>query len=170
MNNAYICRMKKLFAKLRKKKNLSFDKSGVFATLSDGKEVVIKWSVIKKIILLDTFEEYSGYFLTEDYKSKALYDDISIDCNQNVVRIRTGGTPKVRKNTSRPFSRKFGTTSIYYPIFIEYVDDLGNKKLYANHYDDGAKLETVKKLSSFLAKDKIHQKNKVEGFTPLSEI
>ena len=93
-----------------------------------------------------------------------------IACNKNVVRIRTGGTPKVRKNTSKPFSRKFGTTSIYFPVFIEYVDDSGNKNLYANHFDDKFKLETVEKLSSFLPKDKIHQINKIEGFTPLAQL
>ena len=162
--------MKKLFAKiLRKKKNLCFDKSGVFATISDGKEIVIKWSSIKKIILLDTFEEYSGYFLTEDYISKVLYYDITIACNQNVVKIRTGGTPKVKKNTSEPFSRNFGTTSIYYPIFIEYIDGSGNKNLYASHYDDRKKDNIIKELEAFLPKNIIRHKKKIEGFTPLSE-
>ena len=166
----YICRMKKLFAKFKKKKNLSFDEKGISATLSNGKNIRIDWSGIEKVVLLDVFEEYSGYFLTEDYKSKVIYHDISIDCSQNTVRIRTGGAPKIRKNTSRPFSRKFGTTSIYYPVFIEYRGDSGHKNLYANHYDDKAKSEMVEKLSSFIPKEKIHQKNKIEGFTPLSEI
>ncbi|GGF65970.1 hypothetical protein [Wenyingzhuangia marina] len=162
--------MKKLFARILRKEKISFNEKGIFVTLSDDTNLRIKWNRVEKIILLDVFEEYSGYFLTEDYKSKVLYHDISIACNQNVVRIRTGGTPKVRKNTSKLFSRKFGTTSIYFPIFVEYIDESGNKNLYANHYDDKAKLETIEKLSSFIPKDKIHQKNKIEGFTPLSEI
>ena len=162
--------MKKFFDKIFRRGKIAFDEVGILATKSDGKEIVVKWSNVKKIVLVDTFEEYSGYFLTEDYKSKVLYHNIYLACNQNVVRIRTGGSPKIRKNTSRPFSRKFGTTSIYYPIFVEYIDEFGRKNLYANHYDDEAKLETVKKLSEFLSKDKIHKKNKVEGFTTLSEI
>lgn len=161
--------MKKLFSKIRKKKNLSFDKDGIKATLSEGREVVIKWSSVNKVVLLDTFEEYSGYFLTEDYLSKVLYHDISVDCKQNVVKIRTGGTPKVKKNTSEPFSMNFGTTSIYYPIFIEYIDDLGNKNLYATHYNDWKKLEIIEELETFLPKKMIREKKKLEGFTALSE-
>ncbi|MDO3695820.1 hypothetical protein QVZ41_13300 [Wenyingzhuangia sp. chi5] len=159
-----------LFSFVSKRKYVLFNEEGILAILSDQKPLIISWEQVEKIVLTDVFEEYSGYFLTEDYKSKVLYHDISIDCNQNVVRIRTGGTPKVRKNTLKPFSRKFGTTSIYYPIFIEYVDDSGNKNLYANHFDDKAKLEIVEKLSLFLPKDKIHQKKRIGGFTPLSEI
>ena len=160
----------KLLSFFQMKKYLSYSKQGVLITVSNNNSKIISWKSIKKIVLVEIFEEYSGYFLTEDYKSKVTYHDISIDCSQNTVRIRTGGAPKIRKNTLKPFSRKFGTTSIYHPIFIEYVDDSGNKNLYANHYDDKAKLEIVEKLSSFLPKDKIHQINKIEGFTPLSEI
>ena len=160
----------KLLSFFQQKKYLSYSKKGVLITASNNSSKIISWESIKKIVLVDIFEEYSGYFLTEDYKSKVIYHDISIDCSQNTVRIRTGGAPKIRKNTSRPFSRKFGTTSIYYPVFIEYRDDLGHKNLYANHYDDKAKSEMVEKLSSFIPKEKIHQKNKIEGFNPLSEI
>ncbi|ANW97018.1 hypothetical protein AXE80_12315 [Wenyingzhuangia fucanilytica] len=162
--------MKRLFARIRKNKNISFDESGIIATTSDGQEVLVKWGSVNKIVLLDAFEEYSGYFLTDDYKSKVLYHDISIACKQNIVKVRTGGSPSVKKNISEPFSKNFGTTSIYYPVFVEYVDDLGNKNLYANHYSNKDKEEVVKQLKTFLPKDKVHQKKKVEGFTPLSEL
>lgn len=161
--------MKKLFARILKKKSLSFDKQGVSVEKSNGEEVVVKWNTVNKIVLLDTFEEYSGYFLTEDYQSKVLYHDISIACNQNIVKIRTGGSPTVKKNISDPFSKNFGTTSIYYPVFVEYIDDLGNKNLYANHYDQNNKEELIKQFQEFLPKDKILEKKKIEGFTPLSE-
>lgn len=162
--------MKKFLQKVLKKKSLSFDKQGVSAKLSDGKEIVVHWSQIDKVIVLNVFEEYSGYFLTDDYLSKKLYHDISVECKQNVVKIRTGGAPTVKKNTSDPFSRNFGTTSIYYPVFVEYTDKLGHKNLFASHYDQNKKNEIVKQLTSFLSKDKVVQENKIEGFTPLSEL
>ncbi|MGY5355069.1 hypothetical protein [Wenyingzhuangia sp. IMCC45467] len=161
--------MKKFFAKIRKKKMLSFDEQGVSMSISNGEKVVVKWANINKVVLLDTFEEYSGYFLTDDYLSKSIYNDICIECSQNIVKIRTGGSPTVKKNTSDPFSRNFGTTSIYYPVFIEYIDEFGNKNLFATHYNNGKKDEVVKQFEAFLPKDKIRQKKKIEGFTPLSE-
>lgn len=162
--------MKKLFARILKKKYLSFNGQGISIENSNGEELVVKWNEINKIVLLDTFEEYSGYFLTEDYLSKVLYQDISIACTQNLVKIRTGGSPTVKRNISDPFSRNFGTTSIYYPVFIEYVDELGNKNLYANHYNENNKEELIKQFESFLSKGKVLQKKKVEGFTPLSQL
>lgn len=162
--------MKKLIAKLLKKKNLHFDTIGVCAKKSDGQKIIISWNKINKVIILNTFEEYSGYFLTQDYLSKRLYHDISISCNRNIVKIRTGGSPQIRKNTSDPFSRNFGTTSIYHPVFIEYKDDLGRKSLFACHYNTSKKEELLDQLKSFITSDKIFNNNKIEGFEPLFEI
>ena len=162
--------MKRFFDKLRNKKTLSFDKEGVLVSNSKGNSIVVDWDKINKVVFVDTFEEYSGYFLTEEYKNKELYKSIKIACNQNVVKIRTGGAPTIKNNTSEPFSRDFGTTSIYYPVFIEYLDAEGSKNLYATHYDEGHKKQLIKEFKEILGEDRIRFKKRLEGFNPLSII
>ncbi|MGY5355068.1 hypothetical protein [Wenyingzhuangia sp. IMCC45467] len=158
------------FSFTHKKKYLTYYKDGILVTLSTNESIVVDWKKIEKIVFVSVFEEYSGYFLTNDYKSKVLYNNISIDCRQNIVRIRTGRAPTTKKNTSEPFSRKFGTTSIYHVVFVEYIDELENKNLYGIHYNNDDKNELINTFKIFLNKDKIHEQKMIEGFTPLSQL
>ncbi|NIJ43631.1 hypothetical protein FHR24_000070 [Wenyingzhuangia heitensis] len=162
--------MKKLFAKLKGKSLLSYDNKGVNVVTSLKRCNVVEWSKINKIVFVGHFEEYSGYFLTEEYKTKALYNDIYTDCSQNMLKIRTGGTPTVKNNTSKPFSRKFGTTCVYYAVFVEYLTDEGDKNLFAVHYDADRKAEIVKELERFLNDKKIFVENRIEGFNYIADL
>ena len=160
----------KLFSFLRKKEYVSYNKQGVLTTIANNDSKVIPWGNITKIVLVNVFEEYSGYFLTEEYKSKVLYHDIAINCSHNIVRIRTGSSPTTNKNISKPFSRKYGLTSVYHVIFVEYNDDLGNKNLYASHYANEQKNELVAGFKAHLKEEIVHVKKIIEGFTPLSQL
>lgn len=160
----------KLFSFLSKKKYLSYNEQGVLTTNSIGQSFFLPWKMIKKVVVVRFFEEYSGYFLTKEYKSKHLYNDIAINCSHNIVRIRTGSKPRIHKNISKPFSRKFGLTSIYHVVFVEYNDSVGNKNLYAAHYNNEQKDLFVTELKKHLDKEKIRLKKIIEGFTPLSQL
>jgi hypothetical protein len=160
----------KLFSFLHKKKYLSYTDQVVEATNSNDEPVFLTWKIIKKVVFTNVFEEYSGYFLTDEYKSKSLYDDISINCSHNVVRIRTGSSPTTNRNISKPFSRKFGLTSIYHVVFVEYYDDVGNLNLYAAHYDNEQKNELVADFKQYVKEDVIYFKKIIEGFTPLAQL
>jgi len=154
------------------KSSLSFNDNGVNLRLSTKKtKVIVGWEAINKIILVEYFEEYSGYFLTEEFLSKELYKDIFVDCKQNIVKIRTGGRSSVKRNTSSPFKRKFGTTSIHNVIFVEYCSEKDSKpNLFAVHFNSETKLELTKKLEKFLGKENLFKERRVEGFSYIKNI
>lgn len=162
--------MKKLFAKFKRKSLLSFDSNGVKVDTSLKESIVVTWDNITKIVAVGHFEEYSGYFLTEEYKSKDLYNDIHVDCSRNTVKIRTGGAPTVKNNTSEPFSRKFGTTCIYNVVFVEYKNSDNLTNLFAIHYKEGNKSELIKDLKVFLKNEKVFDENRIEGFSYISQL
>lgn len=160
--------MKKMFAKFTGKKTLSYDDKGIVVKKSSESEMIVNWQSINKVVFVNYFEEYSGYFLTDDYKLKTLYNDISVDCNRNIVKIRTGGAPTVNKNTSKPFSKKYGTTSINDVVFVEYKDVKGAKNLYALHYENVNK--SAEALRNYLDENKVLQESKIEGFSYIAEL
>lgn len=162
--------MKKLLAKLIGKIYLSYNDKGILVKDSKNSANTIGWSHVNKIVFVDYFEEYSGYFLTEDYKNKVLYNDISVDCNRNIVKVRTGGAPSIKKNTSKPFSKQFGTTLINNVVFVEYQDLEGLKSLYAVHYEDSESEKLKQELKEFTKKDNIFIEQKIEGFSFIAEI
>ncbi|MGY5351953.1 hypothetical protein ACXGQW_05240 [Wenyingzhuangia sp. IMCC45533] len=162
--------MKKILAKFMRKRTLSYNDGGITVDISGENVFKINWQSILKLVFVEYFEEYSGYFLTEDYKSKSLYQNIYVDCNRNVVKIRTGGTPTVKNNTSKPFSRKFGTTSIAHVVFVEFKDDKGLKNLYAVHYQPEKLGETVSEIKACLDDEKIYTEGTIEGFSYIADL
>lgn len=158
--------MRKLFARFRRRNLLSYDRAnGVEVTTSLAKQsVTVDWSSVEKIVLVSQFEEYSGYFLTDEYKSKELYNDIFVDCNRNIVKIRTGGAATVKKNSSEPFSSKFGTTCIYFALFVVYKSAEGKTNLFATHYKDENKKNLLEDLKSVLDDEKVLVEKRIEGF------
>ncbi|MDO6738997.1 hypothetical protein [Wenyingzhuangia sp. 2_MG-2023] len=162
--------MKKLLARFGFRNFLTFDPHGLEVLDVKGQKDVIEWNDILKVVFVGYFEEYSGYFLTNDYKSKALYENIEINCSQNMVKIRTGGSPIVKKNTSESFTTKFGTTCIYDVVFIEYRTPEGGKNLYALHYKKSKKEGQIKNLKRFLTDDKIHKATRADGFNHIFSI
>ncbi|NJB81950.1 hypothetical protein [Wenyingzhuangia aestuarii] len=162
--------MRKLFAKFKGKSLLSFDSKGINVMSSSKDKSVVCWKNVNKIVLVAHFEEYSGYFLTEEYKSKVLYNDMFVDCSQNMLKIRTGGTPTVKNNTSKPFSKKFGTTCVYNALFVEYTTEDGKKNLFAVHYEPEKKADLVKELEDYLNEKKIFVENRTEGFNYIAEL
>ena len=158
--------MKKLFTKFRKKDALCYDKGGVEMI----KNQKTPWFKIHKIVFVDYFEEYSGYFLTDDYKSKVLYNEMNINCSQNTVKVRTGSTSVVKKNMSNSFTMEHGTTCIHEIVFIEYLDKEGRKSLYASHYDKGKLKHDVKELSRLLSYDKVFMFERSDGFNYIASI
>lgn len=161
--------MKKLFAKLIGKVFLSYNDKGVDVENSVGFKGNIDWKTVNKIVFVDYFEEYSGYFLTEEYMDKVLYNDIYVDCNQNIVKIRTGGAPTIKKNTSKPFSRKFGTTLVNNVALVEYNDN-NTKNLYAVHYKKSELISLLSEIENYISKDKIYNESRVEGFGFIAEL
>ena len=162
--------MKNILRFFLKKTHFIFNVDGVLVVTSQKDEKYIKWSNINKIVVLNIFEEYSGYFFTEDYRSKKLYHDISIDCYKNKLKVRTGGAPLTKQNVSKPFSKQFGTTTLFHPVFVEYKDDLGNLNLYATHFEGSNKDIYLKQLEDFFPAERLFQKAKIEGFSSLSEL
>jgi len=164
--------MKNLFEKWIRKSPLSFNDNGVSLRVSTkNTKVVVGWEAITKVVFVGYFEEYSGYFLTDEFTSKELYNDIFVDCNQNIVKIRTGGRSRVKKNTSSPFQRKFGTTSIHNVVFVEYCSENESKpNLFAVHFNSQTKLKMIKELESFLAKETLLDEHRVEGFSYIKNI
>ncbi len=159
--------MKKLFAKFGLKNYWSFSESGVELVNSSGEKCVVVWDKVQRITFVDYFEEYSGYFLTDDYKNKVTYNDIRIDCNKNIVRIRTGSTPVVKKNTSDAFSTKHGTACVEKAVFVEYFNNKGKMNLYVEHFESHKKAKQMKELTKYISSDKINKKTRVDGFNHL---
>ncbi|WP_010136911.1 hypothetical protein [Ochrovirga pacifica] len=161
--------MKKLLAKLGVKSFLNFNQNGIEVVNTDSERFFVDWDKIEKVVFVGYFEEYSGYFLTNDYKSKELYNDIFIDCAQNQVKIRTGSTPVVKRNTSDSFTTKHGTTCIYDAVFVEYRTKDGKLDLYAQHYNKNKVKEVKTELEKHLA-NKVYQFTRLDGFNHISSV
>lgn len=164
--------MKKLFARWVGKSSLSFNDHGVDVRSSEKKiKEVVDWKSVTKVVFVEYFEEYSGYFLTDEFKSKELYDDIFVDCCQNIVKVRTGGRSRINRNISAPFKRKFGTTGIYNIVFVEYcLENEEKTNLFAVHYKSKNKLNLKKELGKYLDKEKIFDNYRMEGFSYVRNI
>lgn len=162
--------MKKILAKFGLKGNWSFSENGVEVVNSSEQKCVVAWSKINKIVFVDYFEEYSGYFLTDDFLSKKLYTDIKIDCSKNEVRIRTGSSPVLKKNMTNAFTTKHGTTCVKQAVFVEYVSDKGEKLLYANHFNSSKKTKEIQEIEKFIDISKITKKTRVDGFNHLASL
>lgn len=162
--------MNKLFFNFGIKNYWSFDENGVNVVNSSGEKLIVAWDKIHKISFVDYFEEYSGYFLTDEYINKATYNDIRIDCNKNSVRIRTGSTPVVRRNTSNAFTTKHGTACVEKAVFVEYLNNNGDTNLYVEHFEKLKKSKQINELTKYLPADKICKQKRVDGFNHLASI
>jgi len=156
--------MRKLLSRFIKNTSLNYDEDGVCVYDEQRSLTKISWLNISKIIFVGFFEEYSGYFLTDDFKGKKQYAKIFFDGMHNTVKVRTTGSPSVKKNASEPFKIPHGTTNITKVIFIEYLDVQGNKNIYAVHYSDGKKEELVNQLKVYLTEKKVFIRSRLDGF------
>lgn len=161
--------MKNILAFLGKKKFLEYDTNGVHVVNSKDSKSFTDWGVVEKIIITDAFEEYSGYFLTDDYNNKTFYNDIKICCDDNLVKVRTDGKPKISKNMAKPFLMKFGTTCLFNTVFVTYKDG-SQPNLFGVHYKPNNKQKLIDDLKNYIDFNKIIIKGKVEGFQSLSTI
>ncbi len=160
--------MKKLFARFKKEVMMSFSDDFMNVQLSTGEKKEIRWDSVVKLVFVNSFEEYSGYFLTDEYKRKELYKDICINCKRNTVRIRTGGAPTIENNAINPFLMKFGMTSIPDAVFTEYKDDAGEINLYVVHYNKSKKDKLIEQLKIKISN--IYYEQRIEGFSYISKL
>lgn len=159
--------MKKLFAKLGIRDFMSFDSKGIQELKTDGRKKVVEWDRVTKVVFIDYFEEYSGYCLTDEYKSKKVFNKINVNCKKNLVKVRTGGKQSIKKNVIKPFRTRFGTTCIYYVVCVEYITVDGKKNMYITHYDKSKKKNQMTSLKDFISEEKIQELPRADGFIHL---
>lgn len=160
--------MKKLIAKFGIRDFLSFNAMGVVELDVDGKKKTIEWERVIKVVFVGYFEEYSGYFLTEEYKAKDLYDTIVVNCKKNTVKVRTEGKQSIKKNVLEPFKTKFGTTSFFNAVFVEYKTIEGNRNMYVTHFEKSKKKNQIESLKKHLSEGVISEEERADGFVHLA--